>query len=406
MPPYLASKLDFIFDAMTIKSSDNKEYGIHSALHALLPIFTKLTNEGIVLFTGTPKERKVHIIMAKMLGDNLGLHSVCGFRPSFVMNRPCLYCEMTYNDLKYAVNIEQDLMRTVAKYVEYFDSEQKAYDYGVECVSVLNRFPNFHVIENMVVDPMHDVKLGYITFILNKAFKYFITTYPNFNLKLLNERIQSFDYGNKLNANKPGLILESHINNKLHLNASESMTLLRLFPLIVYGLIPYPDPIYKLILKTIVVVEKIYAWEFSEETIVELNHLITENKRNYINAFNTTLKPKDHHMLHYSAVIEENGPLRGLATIRLEAKHQVIKNYTNNNKNRKLICYGVSKKLALEFSYFLFKSRTRNILSCIADFNKGKEVVIRDADLRSFLIERQLVPDNFFFGSIIIFKST
>lgn len=336
---------------MTIKACDLKAYGNYSSLHALLPVFTKLAKEGVILFKGR-----------KVLGDNLGLHCICGFRKSFAVKRPCMYCEILNNDLKYLVNIDEDLIRTVAKYNEYFEEDGKAQEYGVENYSVLNKFPNFHVIANMVVD----VKLGYIPFFLHKAINYFIDAYHNFDIDLLNSRIQSFDYGHKEQANKPGLMLESHLKKKLHLNANESMAFLRLFPLIVYNLLPYADPIYQLLLKTIVLVEKIYAWDFNEQTIDELNNAIIENKRSYINEFQTYLKPKDHHMLHYKQVIEESGPLRGLSTIRLEAKHQVIRNYTNNNKNRRFICYGVSKKLAVEFAFFLFRAKKKVLASRIS----------------------------------------
>lgn len=321
----------------------------------------------MILFKGTVKQVVVHIVTAEVLGDNLGLHSICGFNPSFNHTRSCMYCEILLNDSKYQTIIDNNLLRTVEKYEEYFE-EDRAYEFGVDNYSVLNLFPSIHVVENKVVDLMHDVKLGSNTFILQKALHYFVKTYRNFDLKKLNDRIQNFDYGHNEQANKPGIILKSHLDKKLHLYASESMTLLRLLPLMLYNLIPYPDPVYQFLLRTINTVEKCYAWEFTEETIAELERLIAVNKREYLTEFDTALKPKDHHMLHYGTIIEENGPLRGLTTIRLEAKHQVIRNYTNNNK--KLICYGVSKKLAYEFAYFLFKSNFCNILSHVPDFSK------------------------------------
>lgn len=336
--------------------------------------------------------------MAKVLGDNLGLHFICGFRKSFTMNRPCMYCEISYEDLKYMTNIDQNLIRTISKYNDYFQEEGKHYEYGIENYSILNRFPHFHVIENMVVDPMHDVNLGYIHFVLQKAINYFIRTYQNFDLDLLNSRIQTFDYGRKEQANKPGIILLSHVKNKLHLNANESITLLKCFPLIVFGLIPYPDSIYQLVLKTIEVVERIYAWEFKEQDLIDLDNIIIESTRGYINEFNTDMKPKNHHMLHYRAVIEANGPLRGLSTIRLEAKHQVIKNYTNNNKNRKFICYGVSKKMAFQFADFLFNLKKNKYLSRMSNLKKDKDSD-QNKDVREYLEIRQLNPNEFISGN-------
>lgn len=382
---------------MTVKAANIKTYGNQSALLALLQIFSKLEIEGVVLFKNTPKERIVHIVMAKILGDNLGLHCICGFRRTFNHNRPCMYCEITIDELRHVIHIDDNLMRTTEKYEQYFENEGKAYDYGVENNSVLNLFPSFHVVENKVVDLMHDVNLGYIQFFLPKAFNYFITTYRSISLEILNDRIQNFDYGSKERSNKPGIILKAHLNTKLHLNANEAIALLRLLPLILHNLIPYPDQIYQLLLRTIEIVEKCYALEFSDATIRELVEMIAKNKRDYMTSFNTEMKPKDHHMLHYGGIIEENGPLRGLSTIRLEAKHQVIRNYTNNNKNRKLICYGVSKKMAYEFANFLFKSKKSSLLSRISDLSKARNGETND-ETRQFLMDRNFELKNFFEG--------
>lgn len=53
--------------------------------------------------------------------------------------------------------------------------------------------------------------------------------------------------------------------------------------------------------------------------------LVTEHHNLYIKLFNTNLKPKFHHMLHYSLIIEQNGPLSLIWSMHFESKHKQLK---------------------------------------------------------------------------------
>lgn len=126
-PPQLASTIDSVFDAMTIKTEDIKKYGNDSPIYALVYLFTKLEVDGITLYKGTAKEKKIHVVLSKLLGDNLGMHAICGFRPVFTTNRPCIICEITSNLLKYSDEVSPDPIRTIAKYNAYFQQQ----DHGI-----------------------------------------------------------------------------------------------------------------------------------------------------------------------------------------------------------------------------------------------------------------------------------
>uniref|UniRef100_T1H0G4 Uncharacterized protein n=1 Tax=Megaselia scalaris TaxID=36166 RepID=T1H0G4_MEGSC len=207
---------------MIVKAKDFKKY-TNCPLHALVHIFTKLETNGITLFEGTNQEVIVHIILLKILGDNLGLHLTCGFQTTFRGNRPCMTCEITWEDLKTVFESDESLIRTIEKYEKYFE-EGTYIENGVVEKCVLNEMPTYHVVENKIFDTMHDIDLGVID-----AF---------------NNRIQNFDYGYIERPNMPSKILPQHIKNggKLHLNANEAHFFLKYFPLLAHSMIPYEDP--------------------------------------------------------------------------------------------------------------------------------------------------------------------
>lgn len=136
-PPTLVSKVDMVFNAMTIKTQDIENYGQDSPIYAIMNVFKNMEQLGVTLFQGTPKEKRIHIVLSKILGDNKGMHFLCGFRNSAVL-RPCMFCEMISAILKYNSNeVDQDLIRTVEKYDAYFQ-DGTFLDFGVEGWCLLN----------------------------------------------------------------------------------------------------------------------------------------------------------------------------------------------------------------------------------------------------------------------------
>lgn len=393
LPPHIKSKVDSIFGAMIVKAGDIKKYGMDSPLYCLVKRLTELEIRGITVFNGSEKQKVVHIVTSKILGDNLGLHTVCGFRKTFNMPHYCMTCEMSLERCKFSTTIPPSALRTIEKYDQYFENGN-FYDFGLEGKSVLNDLPSCHVALNRVKDIMHDLQLGVILFILWFALKYFKKNYRSFNLDTFNHRLRFFDCGEKERKNVPSRILESHLNTKLHMNANESLFLLRHFPLICFNMIPTVDPVYQYILETIDVIDMCFSPKFNTESIRILKEKIRQHRTKYMVIFNTHLKPKDHNMLHYDLCIEENGPLRGLSTIRAESKHQEIRAYSRNCKSRQNICYSSAKKMAFSFSKFLFDNKggiSRNVQS----FKKKESQTIEDLEIRALIINYGYDIDNF-----------
>ena len=61
--------------------------------------------------------------------------------------------------------------------------------------------------------------------------------------------------------------------------------------------------------------------KITKEESLEVNNLITEHHKYYVNDFGNTLVPKHHHQLHYYDCILIFGPLTNIWAIRTEAKH-------------------------------------------------------------------------------------
>lgn len=269
----------------------------------------------------------------------------------------CITCETPLRILKTSWTVDQTLIRTVEKYENYF-IEGTFSEYGLNEKSPLNNLPSFHVAENLIVDIMHDIQLGVGKFSLEHILSYFLRK-KYFKCVTLNERIKNFNCGYKEAANKPNKISEHHISNGLHMNANETLFLLRYLPIIILDLVPFDDPVYLYLLDTIAMVDVCFDNHFNNESLRHFKSTISDNRKKYLELFKTNFKPKDHHMLHYPHIIKNCGPLKYLSSIRFEAKHQVILAYKSNITNRRNICYSICKKQAFEFAYFLIKRKDK-----------------------------------------------
>lgn len=82
MPSCYLFKLDNIFVATILKSSDLKDFGNDSALHPIIKSLNILEKEGITV-TYKGETKIVYFTLGLILGDNLGLNSILGFTKSF-----------------------------------------------------------------------------------------------------------------------------------------------------------------------------------------------------------------------------------------------------------------------------------------------------------------------------------
>ncbi|KAE9530467.1 hypothetical protein AGLY_010929 [Aphis glycines] len=93
-----------------------------------------------------------------------------------------------------------------------------------------------------------------------------------------------------------------------------------------------------------------------------LTTLIKEHHQLYLQLFNTNLKPKHHHLLHYPYVMKKVGPVSHLWSMRFESKHRESKLTAHSITSRKNICCTLSIKHQLKLAYCLLSKS-------IIDFN-------------------------------------
>lgn len=96
-----------------------------------------------------------------------------------------------------------------------------------------------------------------------------------------------------------------------------------------------------------------YMTEFEKSSLKALGGVTAAMHEMYVRLFNQTLKPKHHFATHYPSLIKKFGPIRFLSSMRFEANHRFVKNYTKNTGCRKNLSYSIGRKLQYNFAFFL-----------------------------------------------------
>ena len=154
-----------------------------------------------------------------LLGDNLGLNSICGFVESFKANYFCRVCKVTSKESEELALENKEKLRTKSNYeldVQVADASKT----GIKEPCVFNNVKGFHITENISVDLMHDVLEGVCMYIMRSIIYTFIFTIEYFTLQELNTRIQCFSIHSTEQMNKPPIITLNRLKNKLNLKIS------------------------------------------------------------------------------------------------------------------------------------------------------------------------------------------
>ncbi|KAF0713177.1 C2H2-type domain-containing protein [Aphis craccivora] len=150
-----SSRLDNIFLAALIKSKDLKMFGNDLCFMKLVDEINSLENDGIMI--DTPEGSKtVYFILGLLVGDNLGVNSICEFSKSFSANFFCRFCKAP-KQLTHSLSHEDStLLRNIDNYTEDVLKNDFSQT-GIYKESVLNRIQSFHVTTNFSIDVMHDI---------------------------------------------------------------------------------------------------------------------------------------------------------------------------------------------------------------------------------------------------------
>lgn len=322
------SKLSNIYLVSLFPSKLRETLGNARLFNPLVTEITDLEQNGIHFGND-----RIDFVLAGMLGDNLGIHSILGFNESFVSRFGCRFCRVSRSTAQVMTREDRSLLRNAQNY-ETDLALADAASSGIKEPCCFNRIPSFHVTSNYFVDVMHDLCEGVCNYDLVHIFQYYIDKQV-FSLETLNCRIQAFPFSSVNKTNKPPIIKSNKLKNKdLSLSAAEMHNLVSYLNLIIGDLIPLQCEVWNffLILQCILCICSCKS--ITPPTCNYLDVLVAEHHELYIQLFKQTLKPKFHFMLHYGRIILESGPLAHNWGYRFEGKHFQLKQYTNVCRSR------------------------------------------------------------------------
>ena len=243
--PRFRSTLRTIFIVAVSRYQDISKYGIDAFLKPFVDDLKDLYCDGIPV-TFDEKECTFYGALLCFLADTLAAHSVGGFKGSMSFAlRICRTCMMT---TKEAQQCFVESACTLRKPDTHFQQCQEvsgplashySTSYGINRTSILEEVPGFSVTTGLPHDIMHDLYEGLIPYELKFLLQHCVEA-KYFGIEKLNERITRYDFGmNKLAPIDPEVVKSA--NRSIRQSASQMMTLLQEFPLIIGDKIPEGD---------------------------------------------------------------------------------------------------------------------------------------------------------------------
>ncbi|KAE8741237.1 hypothetical protein FOCC_FOCC013223 [Frankliniella occidentalis] len=357
IPPEFQSMLENHFLVLLFHASDRKADNQFLQASNNAVIFNKVIDEmndlrtnGLTCDTDEGMFT-IYFDLGLILGDNAGLHSILGFVESFNAAFPCFICKVT-NDESPSLCVEKaELLRTPDNYASDLALDNVKLT-GIKEECVFHKINNFHVTENYVCDWMHDILEGICKYNLVGIFEAFIFEKKYLSIERLQSIMLSHDYGNV--SNKPPVISREDFtksNMKIRMSANEMLVFVQHLPIMIGHLIPSDDDHWKLLSMLYDIVLFLLSTSFTSENILHLDYLIVQHHLLYVKLFGETLKPKHHHLLHYSRIIKLCGPPIHFWSMRFESKHRFLKRYSNVCFSRVNLTLSIALKVELNFAF-------------------------------------------------------
>lgn len=351
LPPECISRLQNIFLFLLFKSQDRTEFGNKQIFAPVIEELNFLEENGITV-TINGNTYKIYFVLGLLLGDNLGLHTMCGLLSNFHANYACRFCKLHCTLCKTTCYEDETVLRTRTSYATDLALENSSLT-GIKEDCVLNKVNSFHVTENAYVHIMHDILEGIAHYDMISIINHFINI-GDFNLSDLNHSVQMFHYGPNVQNKPPYIDNNFATKNKLKMTASEMLIFCRLFDVIIgHRIKSYSDPFWKLYLLLKEIIEVLQDRSVSEDSASAFKVLVLEHHEQYMKCMNEHLKPKHHHLVHYSRVMMQSGPLILLSTMRFEGFHKTLKKIATVITSRKDIVFSIAVRHQLLFCYKL-----------------------------------------------------
>lgn len=335
LPPYRSTVLSNIFIALLFHSSDRVKFGNAIIFKPLIDELNFLQEYGIEIDTPEFKG-KFYFELGLILGDNLGLHSITGFTESFSSNYSCRICTIRKEDMKVQCYEDNALLRFTEQYNVHLLQNDVSIT-GIKDKCVWFDVNNFSLFDQVGVDVMHDMLEGCSKYIMKFILLYYTKELKLLTLQVLNDRIYGFDFGPE--NNKPCSLTLDNINQgSIRQSASEMLTLIRYFGLLVGDFIPPEELVWELYIVMRRVIDILISTSLTIDSCSMLHTLVAEMNELYLKYSNSHLKPKFHFLTHYHSMIRKFGPVINFWSMRYEAKHRISKISARSSFNRRNIC--------------------------------------------------------------------
>lgn len=390
IPYEYSSKLENIFLAQihrTINHTDFQGQLQNNVIFAnVIEQIIDLERNGITVNI-LGEQKQVYFALATIIGDNLGLNIILGFTRSFNMSRCCRICLADGHTMRKLVKEDVRILRTSNNYKKDVDNRTN----GVTEECVFNRSLTYSVIDQASLDPTHDLNEGICRYEVGLILHSLIIKKKNFSLEIFNSRLRFFGTDSSL-LNTPLEISVNAVTKKYLISSAAEMSyLVHYFALIIGDLVPPRNKVWQLYILLRKIMCMVMQPIINDELCKKLENIISTHHKLYLKLLNENLKPKHHFLLHYPRLMQLYGPLKHLASIRLEAKHKNLTNAAKNVSSRVNPAHTVALKVQLQQCYrFTAKEGFSNRLltgpknamniTNLTDFDNFKSVLPKDMD--------------------------
>lgn len=182
LPPQYSSNLNNIFLMQLHNYQDHRILGNKIFSHLIDEIIDLSIN---CVTINVSKEQKIIFRLMFIAGDNLGLNTILGFSKGFNSCYYCRICTIIKQHAQKCINEDERYIRTQNDYLNCVINST----FGIKEKCIFNKIPNFHILENLSVDPMHDLLEGVCRYDFSKILNNFIYVEQFFTLEVFNDRL-------------------------------------------------------------------------------------------------------------------------------------------------------------------------------------------------------------------------
>lgn len=358
LPQNLFASLKNIFLFALFYSKDRKEFGNEATFSEIISELKFLQEEGIIINVNNG-DKKIYFKLALIIGDNLGIHSILGLSESFSCTYNCRFCKITKSESQITYSMQSYPIRTKQSYNDDVVLQNISVT-GIKEKCVWHNLPGFHLTSNFMVDIMHDLLEGICVYDLTALLSILVLDYKLFTVEDLNNRIKSFNFGNDI-SNTPPFINIRCLKSHLKMSANEMLTFVRYLGVLIGDYIPVGLEIWEIWITLIGIIDVVTApsLQFSESKRLKVK---IEDYLQLVIKYFQHLKPKHHHMLHYSMVLNMSGPLVHLWGMRFEQKHRDSKLSSNVSGSFKNMIHTLANKAQLKLCHQLIAPCKEDVL--------------------------------------------